>query len=182
MTAHWLLQALSDADRPDAVVDLLTADDDLGWADVLAKGGTFTWEAWTLDAGSNFSQSHGWGAQAVVDVQQTLLGVRTASPGAGKVDVVPPKSGLDRAKGTVVTQRGEIAVDWRRNKDGVDLKLDVPVNQTARVALPITGDRSYKASGPSKATFLGVQDGRAVFEVGSGSSHFTPAGGPPGPR
>jgi alpha-L-rhamnosidase len=181
MTAHWLLQALSDADRPDAVVDLLTDDDDLGWADILAKGGTFTWEAWTLDPGSNFSQSHGWGAQAVVDVQQTLLGVRTASPGAAKVDVVPPKSGLDRARGTVVTQRGEVAVDWRRTKDGVDLKLDVPVNQTARVALPVTDGRSYKASGPSKATFIGVQDGRAVFEVGSGSSHFTPAGGPPGP-
>ncbi len=174
MTAHWLLQALSDADRPDSVVDLLTNEDDLGWANILRQGGTFTWEAWTLDPGSNFSQSHGWGAQAVVDVQQTLLGVRTASPGAARVDVVPPRTGLDRAKGTVVTQRGEVGVHWNRRANGVDLALEVPVNATARVALPVVGGHSYRASGPSKATFVGVENGRAIYEVGSGSSRFRP--------
>jgi alpha-L-rhamnosidase len=27
---------------------------------------------------------------------------------------------------------------------------------------------SYRAAGPSKATFVGIEGGRAVFEVGSG--------------
>jgi alpha-L-rhamnosidase len=174
MTAHWLLEALSDADRPDAVLDLLTDAGDLGWANILAQGGTFTWEAWTLDAGSNFSQSHGWGAQATVDVQQTMLGIRTSSPGAATVDIVPPKSGPSSANGTVHTQRGPVTLDWRRVGAGLQVKLEVPVNVTARVALPLQEGKTYRAAGPSKATYLGVKDGRAVFEVGSGRSFFNP--------
>ncbi|WP_406104651.1 family 78 glycoside hydrolase catalytic domain [Micromonospora globbae] len=174
MTAHWLLAALAEAGRPDAVRRLLTNPDDLGWADILARGGTFTWEAWTLDPGTNYSQSHGWGAQAVVDVQETLLGVRTASPGAARVDVVPPATGLDHASGVVPTQRGPVRFDWRRTGSGLHVDLDVPVNVTARVALPLEDGKSYRASGPSRARFVGVEDGRAVFEVGSGRSHFRP--------
>jgi alpha-L-rhamnosidase len=176
MTAHWLLQALGDAGRADAVLELLTNPDDLGWANILAQGGTFTWEAWTLDPGSNFSQSHGWGAQAAVDVQETLLGVRTASPGAGRVDIVPPATGLAHAAGTVHTQRGPVTVDWRRTGGGTRVELDVPVNVTARVALPVAAGRSYRASGPSKARFVGIEHGRAIFEVGSGRSSFQPVG------
>jgi alpha-L-rhamnosidase len=172
MTAHRLLQALSG--RPDVVLHLLTNPDDLGWANILAQGGTFTWEAWTLDPGSNFSQSHGWGAQALVDVQETLLGIRTGSPGAAVVDIVPPAVGLTHAAGTVHTQRGPVRLDWRRIGAGMRVDLEVPVNVTARVALPIEPGRSYRAAGPSKAVFIGIEDGRAVFEVGSGRSSFHP--------
>ncbi|MEU0153989.1 family 78 glycoside hydrolase catalytic domain [Micromonospora fulviviridis] len=174
MTAHWLLRALADAGRPDAVLRLLTNPDDLGWANILAQGGTFTWEAWTLDPGTNFSQSHGWGSQALVDLQETLLGVRAAAPGAAVVDVAPPAVGLDHASGTVPTQRGPVRLDWRRAGVGLQVDLEVPVNVTARVALPVTDGTSYRAAGPSKATFVGIQDGRAVFQVGSGRSTFHP--------
>ncbi|TDD65089.1 alpha-L-rhamnosidase [Jiangella aurantiaca] len=174
MTAHWILQALADADRPDAVLDLLTNEDDLGWANILAQDGTFTWEAWTLDPGSNFSQSHGWGAQAVVDIQQTLLGVRTTTPGAATVEIAPPASGLAQASGMVPTQRGDVSVEWRRIGDGVRLELDVPVNVTARVALPVTEGLAYRAAGRSPARYIGEEDGRSIFEVGSGTSTYTP--------
>jgi alpha-L-rhamnosidase len=180
MTVHWLLQALSDGDRPDAVLDLLTNEADLGWANILSQGGTFTWEAWTLDPGSNFSQSHGWGAQAAVDIQQTLLGVRTSTPGAATVDIVPPATGLDRATGTVHTQRGPVTVAWNRRGGGVRLDLDVPVNVKARVALPLEAGLSYRTDGPSQAVFVGIEEGRAIFDVGSGRSSYHP--GQPGPQ
>jgi alpha-L-rhamnosidase len=173
MTAHWLLQALSDADRPDAVLSLLTNTEDLGWASILAQGGTFTWEAWTLDPGTNFSQSHGWGSQAAVDVLETMLGIRTTSPGAATVAVVPPADGLEHAAGTVHTQRGPVSTSWERGANGLSLDLDVPVNVTARVELPMVDGIPYRASGASPATFIGVENGRAVFEVGSGHSIFT---------
>jgi len=174
MTAHWLLQALGDAGRADAVLDLLTDENDLGWANVLAQGGTFTWEAWTLDPGTNFSESHGWGAQAAVDILETALGVRTTSPGAATIDIVPPDADLERAAGTVHTQRGPVDLEWRRHPNGLQVRLEVPVNVTARVALPLEEGRAYRAAGPSKARFVGVEDDRAVFEVGSGRSFFTP--------
>lgn len=174
MTAHWILQALADAGRPDAVQDFLTNEDDLGWANILAQGGTFTWEAWTLDPGSNFSQSHGWGAQAVVDIQQTILGVRTTTPGAATIEIAPPAAGPAEASGTVPTQRGLVDVQWRRVAGGVVLEVDVPVNVTARISLPLAEGRAYRATGRSEATYLGEEDGRAIFEVGSGRSMYVP--------
>jgi alpha-L-rhamnosidase len=174
MTAHWLLQALSDADRPDAVLDLLTAKDGLGWADILEQDGTFTWEAWTLDPGSNFSQSHGWGAQAAVDVIESQLGVRLGAPGGATVRIEPPRAGLDHAAGTVHTERGPVSLDWSRSERGVLAELDVPVNVTAAVALPAVDGWTYKAVGATKAAPIGRGDGVVRFEVGSGTSRFVP--------
>lgn len=72
------------------------------------------------------------------------------------------------------TQRGPVALDWRRTGAGMQVNIEVPVNVTARVALPVTPGKSYRAAGPSKAVFVGIEDGRAVFEVGSGRSSFHP--------
>lgn len=180
MTVHRLLEALGDAGRPDALLERMTDPDDLGWANILAQGGTFTWEAWTLDPGSNFSQSHGWSAQAIVDVQEALLGVRTTSPGSATIDIVPPRVGLRRADGSVPTQRGPVEVEWRRAGRGgeaVTLHVDVPVNVTARVHLPAAADVSYRAIGRGSAEYVGTEGGRAVYEIGSGSTRFVPTEG-----
>lgn len=174
MTVHRLVEALGLAERPDAVVDLMTNPDDLGWADILSQDATFTWEAWTLDEGSNHSQSHGWSSQALTDVQEILLGVRTTSPGAATVDIAPPEAGLRSASGSVPTQRGDVAVDWRRAPTGTITSVSVPVNVTATVRLPVVDGRTYRPTGRGTAEYLGVEDGRAVFEVGSGSVRFVP--------
>lgn len=178
MTAHWLLQALSDADRPDDVLDLLTDRDDLGWANILDQGGTFTWEAWTLDPGTNFSQSHGWGAQAAVDVMETMLGIRTGEPGAQTVQIVPPGVGLEHAAGTTHTQRGPVELDWRRTKRGLITELSVPVNSTARVELPLVEGWVYRAAGRGEARRIGIEGDRVIFEAGSGNVRFVPVAAP----
>ena len=110
MTAHWLLRALAESGRADEVLKRLTDRDGLGWANVLARGGTFTWESW-LARTEGQSESHGWGAQALVDILETLLGLRLAEPGARRVDVVVPECTLASARGTVHTQRGPIKID-----------------------------------------------------------------------
>ncbi|WP_299033385.1 family 78 glycoside hydrolase catalytic domain [uncultured Pseudokineococcus sp.] len=179
MTVHRLLEALGESGRPDAVLERLTDPDDLGWADILRRGGTFTWEAWTLDPGTNFSQSHGWSSQALVDVQEYLLGVETTSPGAQTITVAPPEDVLERVAGTVPTQRGPVSVEWRRTgpADTVVLVLDVPVGTTARVELPVADGVTYEARGRGDARSLGSAGGRAVFEVGSGLTRFVPRAG-----
>ncbi|WP_432946228.1 alpha-L-rhamnosidase N-terminal domain-containing protein [Kribbella sp. CA-253562] len=171
MTAHWLLQALADADRADAVLTRLTDAKELGWANVLARGGTFTWEQWNPEGSESYS--HGWGAQAAVDVLGTMLGVNLAAPGAARLSVVVPDVDLRSANGTMPTQRGPVTLDWRRHPaGGVRATIDVPVNVTATVSLP--GAVEYDADGPGQPRFLGEHDGRAVFEVGSGQTRFTP--------
>jgi alpha-L-rhamnosidase len=90
---------------------------------------------------------------------------------------VPPKAGLTYAKGTVHTQRGAVHVEWRRTPRGVVLHVDLPDNVRARVLLPGEAGHSYFGAGQGAPTFVGVEDGRAVFEVGSGRSVFAPGRG-----
>lgn len=53
-----------------------------------------------------------------------ILGVRPAAPGYSKIAVTPHSGGLDWAKGTVVTPRGKVTVEWHKKENG---DLDVTV-------------------------------------------------------
>ncbi|MEO8213353.1 MAG: family 78 glycoside hydrolase catalytic domain [Myxococcales bacterium] len=88
MTAHWLTKALGDGEKFDALLKVLTDKTQKGWANILSRGGTFTWESW--DAATNGdSESHGWGSPAVIDILEAMLGVKVIAPGR-------PRSGSGR--------------------------------------------------------------------------------------
>jgi alpha-L-rhamnosidase len=169
MTVHWLMAAL--AGRPDAFVTRLTDPNGIGYAKILASGGTFTWESWEADQTGD-SLSHGWGASPVIDVQQTLLGVAVTAPGAAQIRIRPPASGLTGASGTVPTQRGDVKVSWQNKNGHLTLTADVPVNVKAEIDLPTTG--KVKVSGDAR--YAGQKDGHTVYETGSGHVEFNAAG------
>ncbi|MCO6009823.1 glycoside hydrolase family 78 protein [Actinoallomurus purpureus] len=166
MTVHWLMTAL--ATRPADFVTRLTDPNGIGYAKILASGGTFTWESWEASE-TGASMSHGWGASPVIDVQQTLLGVTVTAPGAAQIRVRPPASGLTLASGTVPTQRGDVHVSWHRTGGRMTLSVDVPVNVKAEIDLPTT----RKANVKGDATYAGQRDGHTVYETGSGRVTFT---------
>ena len=171
MTAHWLLKALGDADMADAVIARLTDASGPGWANILAQGGTFTWETWAPMLSE--SQSHGWGSHALVDFVETLLGVRVTSPGAATIGIVIPRTTLASARGTVPTQRGPVSVEWQRATNGaINVVVNVPVNVRALVSLPVTDGVTPFGTGDGAPVSMGVQAGRAQFETGSGRSEF----------
>ena len=171
MTAHFLLDGLGRADRTDDVVARLTNRSGAGWANVLERGGTFTWEAWTLQASE--SESHGWGSQALVDFVETLLGVRISTPGAATLDIVVPRTSVSSASGTVPTQRGPVTVKWQHSETGaLTVAVDLPVNVQARVSLPVSAQSKHSATGPGMPSALGSDGSRALYAVGSGHSDF----------
>jgi alpha-L-rhamnosidase len=172
MTAHWLLKAFNDAGRPDQVVARLTDQAGLGWAKILSLGGTFTWEGWSAPAQGE-SESHGWGAQALVDIAESLLGLQVTAPGASTIFIAPPATGLTYASGTVHTERGTVQIAWNRPvSGGLTLDLTIPVNVSATVVLPITRPASTSASGAGQPNFLSEDATRARYGVGSGQSFF----------
>ena len=181
MTANWLLTALHTAGRDDQVLARLTDATSLGWANILAQGGTFTWESWEAPQTGD-SLSHGWGATALVDLQQDMLGVNVTGPAGSTLRITPPRgTALTHAEGSVWTQSGTVTVRWKAVKHGTSVQVDVPDNVTAEVDVPVTGDRAPKAhgAGPGSAgapRFEGVKDGYAIYTVGSGHATFTPAG------
>ncbi|MFF3501870.1 alpha-L-rhamnosidase C-terminal domain-containing protein [Streptomyces sp. NPDC003247] len=172
MTAHWLLRGLADGGDYAAVRALLTDAEDNGWARIVARGGTFTWESWNDDGDS---LSHGWGAQAAVDVQESVLGIETTAPGGKEVRLSIPDTGLSHAAGTRPTQYGTVGSDWTADGDDVSLTATVPVNTSAVVELPATGAVRYAVHGPGGATAepLGTGDGLVRYRVGSGRWTFS---------
>jgi len=190
MTLHKLLRALALTGREDQVVELLTDASADGPAKTLAQQGTFMWEQWNpgcatapcttpINESSSESFSHGWGAWGVVDMIETLLGVSVTSPGAATISIAPPaleRADLGRVDGSAWTQRGEVDVAWSRREVGMTLAVRVPANVRATVAIPVEGAMPYDADGEGAPRFEGFRDGRAVFTVGPGRTHFAPAG------
>ncbi|MDN5852734.1 MAG: alpha-L-rhamnosidase N-terminal domain-containing protein [Actinomycetia bacterium] len=172
MTAHVLLEALADADAGEGLLDVLTNENDYGWAGWIADGGTFTPEAWELSGSAN-SGSHGWGARGIVDVLDSVLGIEVTSPGASEVRISVPDTGLRRAKGSQVTQRGRISSSWHRRGDWVRLATTIPVNVSAVIDLP-AGEYDVRAPRGTEAKRLGTDDGVTSYRVGSGRWRFVP--------
>ena len=176
-----LLRALAAAGLPEAMVRTLTDPSVPGWAQILAKGGTFTWEEWKPSDLIGDSMSHGWGSSALVAMQETLLGVILEEPdadGAVRAAVTPPSGGLTRAAGSVPTVAGPLGISWQRKGGGMALALAVPVNASATVRLPASEPSSVREGGSpvaraSGVTVISLANGSAVLAVGSGSYRFT---------
>jgi alpha-L-rhamnosidase len=133
-----VLETLALAGRTADFVQRVTDTTTDGWANVLARGGTFTWEVWQPSDVIGDSMSHGWGANVLVEIQRALLGLRPAAPGWAAFDVSPPFSGLTWVQGTVPTPRGAISVRWREGAhDAAALALDVTVPAGARATIRI---------------------------------------------
>ena len=175
---YWvLLDALHASGNDQGLVNLLTNPKQPGYAQILSEGATFTWESWDARQIGD-SESHGWGSAVFSRLQDDLLGVHMAQPGAARVDLLVPQTNVTKASGTYATQRGPITVAWTR--DGADhetVDVTVPPNVQALVQLhapsvdrvsdgerPVTGDAGVSASQST--------DGLVQLTVGSGSYHL----------
>ncbi len=181
--ANEVLRALALTGRIDDVVRLITDPTIDGWARILAKGGTFTWEVWEPSDADGDSMSHGWGSTVLVEMQRTLLGVSPASPGFASVSVSPPATGLASASGTVPTPRGPVTVAWERTPAGASgpggfsLDVAIPANATATVALPAAAVRDVTEGAGAVSRAAGVRvlssaHGTVTVAVGAGRYGF----------
>ena len=183
-TAAEVLRTLAAAGNYALLLTRLTDPSTNGWANILAQGGTFTWEVWRPSDANGDSLSHGWGSTVLVEIQRWLLGVRPTGPGFVTFDVAPPASGLMTARGTVPTPRGTVAVGWQRAApDNPVTKLDlvVPPNATATVVLTGVDPGSVSEGGVPARRAAGIRaipsaKHTAVLEVGAGTYSF--AGSP----
>jgi len=138
--AQYLLEVLYAARQADCAFDLMTADGERGWLHMVDAGSTMTWEAWDMKFKPNLDWNHAWGTAPVNIIPRYLLGVRPAEPGFGKVLIEPQLGPLAWAEGTIPTIRGPIHLRFdKRNSGGLEMKVTLPANMTARVGLPAAG-------------------------------------------
>jgi alpha-L-rhamnosidase len=111
---------------------------------------------------------------------RTCLGINPdeRAPGYERFTLRPrPGGGLTWAKGSYRSIRGLIASEWQVGADGTTFAFTIPANSTATVYLPAADAARVTEGGTPAAEaagvrFLRVDDGAAVFEVGSGTYRF----------
>ncbi|MEV7635287.1 family 78 glycoside hydrolase catalytic domain [Pseudarthrobacter enclensis] len=173
LTVHRLVRALLAGGLTDAVLDLFTSTDQPGWARLLDRGATFTWEAWDLVDGTDYSQSHAWSASVIKEILDHLLGVRFLAPGGGDVLIQPPLCRLEHARGAVPAGAGAVSVDWRRRNRSLELECTVPAGVTATVRLP-AGTYRVKGPVPGAAVVPVPADAGTAAAGGDGSTAGSP--------
>ncbi len=172
-----LVRALHAAGRDADVHRVLTDASGPGWAQIVARHGSFTWETWAPDDADGDSTSHGWGSAALVAFPEMFLGATTdapaRTPAGARLTIREPDAGLSRAAGTVPTVSGPVDVSWRRSRR-TSVALRVPVNASVRLVLRARSARDITESGRSLPGRPGIRvvrtwAGTVTLDVGAGS-------------
>ncbi len=173
---RYLLRALSDGGRDDVIFDMNDQSNKPGYGMQLAKGKTSLTEAW--DGGS--SQDHFMLGQLEEWFYHDLAGIQNAPGSAGFKQIVVhphPVGDVTWTKARYESIRGRIVCDWKREGREFAMHVTIPANTTATVYVPASSADVVSEGGKSARTragvkFLRMEDGCAVFGVGSGDYEF----------
>ncbi len=180
-----LLPALSRIGRVDLAYKMLLHKDYPSWGYEVASGATTMWERWNsimpngdfgpVDMNSFNHYAYG----AVGDwMFQNIGGLSAVEPGYKRSRIAPvPGGNLTEGAGSLRTVYGPLSSKWSTRKGTLDLQVTVPVNTVAEVHVPSATRRTVTEGGrPAEKVkgvrFLRMENGAAVFEVGSGSYRF----------
>ncbi|MFD3499449.1 family 78 glycoside hydrolase catalytic domain [Streptomyces sp. NPDC058678] len=180
-----LLPALSKIGRDDLAYKMLLHKDYPSWGYEVVSGATTVWERWNsiMPDGSfgpvDMNSFNHYAYGAVGDwMFQNIGGLSAIEPGYKRSRIAPVPGGtLTEGSGSLKTVYGLLSSRWSTDNGALDLKVTVPVNTVAEVHVPATTrwavtEGGRPADGAKGVRFLRMEDGAAVFEVGSGSYSF----------
>ncbi len=140
--SQYLLDALYSAGEDQAAQDLLTAENDRGWLNMLKSGSTITLEAWDWKYKNNLDWNHAWGATPANLIPRWILGVQPLKPGFEEVLICPHTGSLAWVRGKVPTIRGPVGVEVFVKGGQFELDVMIPGNVKARIEVP-SGKKMY---------------------------------------
>ncbi|RZK53046.1 MAG: alpha-L-rhamnosidase, partial [Hymenobacter sp.] len=175
---RYLLRVLEDAGRSDVIFAMNSRADVPGYGYQLAHGATALTESWA--ALPTVSNNHLMLGHLTEWLYGGLAGIRPAEGAVAfaKIDIRPtPVGDVTSARARHHSPYGLIVSDWQQTATGFALTTTIPANATATVYLPATAASLILESGQPLAQhpelrLLGVGQGRARVQVGSGTYHF----------
>jgi len=173
----YMLEALSDAGRSDIAYLMVMQPDYPGWANLLKDGHTTLSEQWNRTGSHNhvmFGSVDAW-------FYKVLAGIRPdpAAPGFERILIKPyVPAGLSWVQARYESIRGPVSSQWRVEGDRFTLKVTIPANSSATIHVPGKSVQSIQESGKPvqdrrDIVFERMENGYAVFRVGSGEYRFT---------
>ena len=190
----YLLPTLTQRGHLDIAYRLLNNETFPSWGYSIKNGATTIWERWDgwteekgfQDPGMNSFNHYAFGSVGRW-LFGTVAGIETEGIGYKRIRIEPtpllvadrgsPGGGLSYARASYKSINGNIVSDWRINGREFTLNVTIPVNTTATVYVPAKDAESVTESGKpatkAKAVqLLRMEEGKAVFVVGSGQYRF----------
>ena len=180
-----LLPGLHLAGRDDVAYRILFQEDFPSWIYQVKNGATTMWERWDgirpngtfADSGMNSFNHYSFGAVGEY-LFGTVGGIGEAAPGYRRLRIAPvPGPGLDWVKASYDSINGKITTAWKLEAGKFELEVTIPANTTATAHVPAKDQAAVTESGKPAATaegvkFLRMENGAAIFTVGSGHYRF----------
>ena len=174
----YLLQVLADAGRSDVIFAMHSRTSAPGYGYILSRGATTLTESWAGD--ERFSQNHLMLGHIEAWFYRDLAGISQAPGSVGYENIVikpQPVGSITWCKASYQSVRGVIRSGWSIQNGSFHLDVTLPPNTSDQVYLPAKSADAVTESGQpaGKAPgvhFLRMQDGYAVYQVGSGTYHF----------
>ncbi|NLF00259.1 MAG: family 78 glycoside hydrolase catalytic domain [Anaerolineales bacterium] len=186
----YMAEALTRLGEGEAVYTFVNQKTYPSWGYMLEKGATTIWERWEhLTGGGMNSHCHPMHGSIDAWLYKYIAGLQADPdrPGWELVHVKPyPLGDLTSADASLETMRGTVAVSWQRSSDRFVLRVTIPANSQATVAVPLLGwsDATISESGKTiwqarafRPGVAGIHAARkdedwVQFDVGSGSYEF----------
>ncbi len=173
--AQYLLEALYNAGEADHALQLMTADTDRSWLNMLRVGSTMTTEAWDEFFKPNLTWNHAWGSAPANITARKLVGIEPLSPTFKQFRICPQPAYLEKATIRVPTIRGPIECSLV-NKYGIwEMEVSIPGNADAELWLPAKFDsvriNARAVEAVNVIDFAGAK--RKIFKLSSGVHKVT---------
>jgi alpha-L-rhamnosidase len=187
-STYRMMMELTRAGRTDLAYKLALERTFPSWGYSIDNGATTIWERWDgyvkgrgfQDKGMNSFNHYAIGAVGEW-MYRVVLGINAdpAQPGWKRVVIRPrPGGGLAWAKGSYHSIRGKIEIAWRQpSADSFSLDVTIPPGVTATVYVPArdaarVSEGAVPASSAAGVRFVRMDDGAAIFAIGSGQYRF----------
>ena len=176
--SKYVFRALSAAGRSDLAFAMAKKEDGSSYGSWIKRGATTFWEDWEEGASRNhvmFGDISAWfyqylGGIRLADGVSAIADVNAPAKVAFKEFVVSPDpvEGLGWVVAEHDSPYGRILSSWKKEGGVFTLEIDVPVNTSAMVLLPVRPDAKNVVADVKPMVTTGD---RMAFKVGSG--HYT---------
>jgi hypothetical protein len=176
---HYLVKALTDGNKSQLLFEMNARDDVPGYGFQLKKDATALTESWAaLEIVSNNHLMLGhlmeWFYCGLGGIDQ-----EESSVGYKNIIIKPEMAGnITFSKTSYESPYGEIRCNWDKQPDMVRINIEIPVNTSAKVFIPvkpksIVAENEIVVSKVKDVKVISGKDGWLLCQVGSGSYFFT---------
>jgi len=169
---HFLVKALAEGGGSQLLFDMNFRNDVPGYGFQLKKGATSLTESWA--ALEQVSNNHLMLGHIMEWFYSGLGGIQQEANSCGFKDIIirPEIVGdLTWVKTSYLSPFGLIRSEWKKEKNILEMNVEIPANTFATIYLP-TNDKNSVTENGQKITLVKTADGKFCRKIGSGSYIF----------